>query len=99
MQGDPALAVLVVTQNDPRALLDQHVRVKGRLMAVRAPGRKSFNRLHVTEIATNDWRYPTAGNADAARAEPSEEPAANPSTPTELTPEQMAELDNLFAKA
>jgi hypothetical protein len=97
VQGDPAVVAIAGSGGDPASMVGHWVRVKGKLYSIRAPGRRSFNRLRVSEIETRDWRFP-ASEPDVTHVPDSggatsEEP--DRPNPPALTPDQEAELDSL----
>ncbi len=65
VQGDPATVAIAGSGGDPASMKDHWVRVKGSLFAVRAQGRRSFNRLRVSEIQTREWAYPPLPASEA----------------------------------
>lgn len=93
VEGNAAKVAIAAT-GDPLALKDHWIRVRGRLVAVRTPGRRSFNRLHATEIETREWMYPAsegatgqAPEAQAATETPMSEGTAAPIHVPVLAPE------------
>lgn len=58
VEGPAGEALYLATSMNPAALLNERVTVKGRLFAVKRPGRRLYHRLHVTEWETRDYSYP-----------------------------------------
>jgi hypothetical protein len=58
VEGPPGEALFLATSQNPETLAGHHISVKGRLYHVKRPGKASYYRLHVSEWATTDYKFP-----------------------------------------
>ena len=58
VEGPPGEALFIATSQNPETLVGHRIEVKGRLYHVKRPGKASYYRLHVSEWATVDYKFP-----------------------------------------